>query len=48
MQTLTTNVHLYPFDKYIEKIEENKNLYEALLKEKGEKIALLERMLERK
>ena len=33
-----------PLDKYIEQVEENKKLYQALLKEKDEKIALLERL----
>jgi transcriptional regulator with XRE-family HTH domain len=37
-----------PLDKYVEQVEENKKLYQALLKEKDEKIALLERMFERK
>jgi transcriptional regulator with XRE-family HTH domain len=37
-----------PMDKYVEQVEENKKLYQDLLKEKDEKIALLERMLERK
>lgn len=32
-----------PFDKMLEMVEENKKLYEALLKEKDEKIALLEK-----
>jgi len=34
-----------PLDKYIEAMEENKKLYMQLLKEKDEKIALLEKML---
>jgi len=34
-----------PLDKYVEAIEENKKLYTALLKEKDEKITLLEKML---
>lgn len=34
-----------PLDKYVEVIEENKKLYEALLKSEREKIALLEKML---
>jgi len=33
-----------PFDKMLEMVEENKKLYEALLKEKDEKIALLEKL----
>lgn len=37
-----------PLDKYIEQVEENKQLYQALLKEKDEKIALLQKMLEMK
>lgn len=37
-----------PLDKYVEQVEENKKLYAAILKEKDEKIALLERMLEKK
>jgi len=36
-----------PLDKYIEQIEENKKSYQAPLKEKDEKIALLEKMLEK-
>ena len=35
-------------EKLVEALEENKKLYEQLLKEKDEKIALLERMLEMK
>ena len=34
-----------PLDKYIEAVEENKKLYEALLKEKDEKIALMEKLI---
>lgn len=34
-----------PLDKYIEQVEENKKLYQALLKEKDEKIMLLEKLL---
>jgi len=34
-----------PLDKLMEQVEENKRLYEALLKEKDEKIALMERMI---
>lgn len=34
-----------PLDKWLEAIEENKKLYEALLKSEREKVALLERML---
>lgn len=34
-----------PIDKLVETMEENKRLYDALLKEKDEKIALMERIL---
>ena len=34
-----------PLDKYVQQVEENKKLYSALLKEKDEKIALLEKIL---
>lgn len=34
-----------PIEKWVEAVEENKKLYAALLKEKDEKIALLEKML---
>jgi len=34
-----------PLDKYVETVEKNEKLYTALLKEKDEKIALLEKML---
>jgi transcriptional regulator with XRE-family HTH domain len=37
-----------PIDKWLEAIEENKKLHAALLKEKDEKIALLEKMLAEK
>ena len=37
-----------PIDKLIEAVEENNKLYSALLKEKDEKIALLEKMLSKK
>jgi transcriptional regulator with XRE-family HTH domain len=37
-----------PLDKYVEVVEKNEKLYEALLKSEREKIALLERMLEGK
>jgi transcriptional regulator with XRE-family HTH domain len=39
--TLTFN----PLDKYVEEVENNKRLYEALLKSEREKNELLERML---
>lgn len=37
-----------PIEKWIEAMEENKKLYEALLKSEREKTALLEKMLEEK
>ena len=37
-----------PLEKYIEQVDEIKKLYTALLKEKDEKIALLEQMLAHK
>lgn len=37
-----------PLDKYVEQVEENKRLYEALLKSEREKVALMEKMLEKK
>jgi transcriptional regulator with XRE-family HTH domain len=37
-----------PVEKWMEALEENKKLYTALLKEKDEKIALLEKMLSTK
>lgn len=39
------NCHFNPIEKWIEAMEENKRLYEALLESEREKIALLERML---
>lgn len=37
--------HFNPVDKWLEALEENKKLYEALLKSEREKIAMLEKML---
>lgn len=37
-----------PLDEYRNEVKENKKLYEALLKEKDEKIALLKKILEGK
>jgi transcriptional regulator with XRE-family HTH domain len=34
-----------PFDKYVETVEKNEKLYEALLKSEREKIALLEKII---
>ncbi len=42
------NSTINPVEKWLEALEENKKLYAALLKEKDEKIALLERVLEKK
>lgn len=40
--------HFNPLEKYVEAMEENKKLYEALLKSEREKISLLEKMLPKK
>lgn len=37
-----------PIDKLVEVFEENKQLYAALIKEKDEKIAMLEKMIDKK
>jgi len=42
--TTNNNCTFNPLDKIMEQMEEIKNLYAALLKEKDEKIALLERL----
>lgn len=42
------NLNINPVEKWLEVIEENKQLYAALLKEKDEKIALLEKLLDKK
>ncbi|KAA9036121.1 hypothetical protein FW778_19735 [Ginsengibacter hankyongi] len=42
----TLNINL--LDKYIERVGENKKLYQVLLKEKDEKIALLEKTMGKK
>lgn len=39
---------LNPIEKWLEALAENKRLYEALLKEKDEKIALLQKLAEKK
>ncbi len=39
--------NINPVEKWIEALEENKKLYNDLLKEKDEKIALLERMIKK-
>ena len=41
------NSTINPIEKWVEAIEENKKLYERLLKEKDEKIALLEVLMKR-
>ena len=45
--TVNNNPNFNPLDKYVEQVEEIKTLYAALLKEKDEKIALLERLLQK-
>jgi transcriptional regulator with XRE-family HTH domain len=40
--------NINPIEKWIEAMEENKKLYAALLKEKDEKLALMEKLLEAK
>ncbi|HEX7903421.1 MAG TPA: XRE family transcriptional regulator [Chitinophagaceae bacterium] len=46
--TVHYNPSFNPLDKYVEQVEENKKLYEALLKSERERIVLLEKMLEKK
>lgn len=41
----TGTFNINPVDKWLEALEENKKLYAALLKEKDEKIILLEKLL---
>ncbi len=36
-----------PLDKYVEAVEENKKLYDALLKSEREKVVLLEKMIQK-
>ncbi len=43
-----THCTFNPLDKYVEVVEKNEKLYEALLKSEREKIAILEKMLEEK
>lgn len=40
--------NINPIEKWIEAMEENKKLYAALLKEKDEKLALMEKLLDAK
>ena len=42
------NCTFNPFDKWAESIEENKKLYEELLKSEREKVAMLQKLLEGK
>ncbi len=44
----SSSFNFNPIEKWVAALEENKKLYAALLKEKDEKIALLERLLEEK
>src|SRR6267142_1606688 len=44
-QLFQFNPIINPIDKWVDALEENKRLYAALLKEKDEKIALLEKLL---
>jgi transcriptional regulator with XRE-family HTH domain len=45
---ITPSININPIEKWIEVMEENKKLYTALLKEKDEKLALMEKLLEAK
>ena len=42
------NCNFNPIDKLVESMEENKKLYEELLKSEREKVAMLQRLLEKK
>jgi hypothetical protein len=42
------NCTFNPLDKFVETVEKNEKLYEALLKSEREKIVLLEKMLDEK
>ena len=42
---VTSHCTFNPIDKLVEALDENKKLYTALLREKDEKIALLEKFL---
>jgi hypothetical protein len=39
--------NINPIDKWMEALEENKKLYEALLKSEKEKVALLEKVIDK-
>jgi transcriptional regulator with XRE-family HTH domain len=41
-------LNINPVEKWLEALEENKRLYEALLKSEREKVAMLEKMLNKK
>ncbi|MCX6319470.1 MAG: XRE family transcriptional regulator [Bacteroidetes bacterium] len=45
---ITPSININPIEKWLEVMEENKKLYAALLKEKDEKLALMEKLLEAK
>ena len=45
---VNNNPVFYPLEKYVEQVEEIKKLYQDLLKSEREKIALLERLLDKK
>ena len=44
----TGTYNINPIDKWIEALEENKKLYERLLQSEKEKVALLEKLLDKK
>ncbi len=46
--TIHYNPTFNPIDKLVEALDENRNLYAQLIKEKEDKIALLERLLDNK
>lgn len=45
--TINYKCNFNPLDKYIDQVEENKKLYERLLQAEKEKVALLEKMLDK-
>lgn len=46
--SIFNNAVFNPVDKWVEALEENKKLYERLLQTEREKVALLEKMLDKK
>jgi len=46
LNAINSNCTFNPIDKLVQALEENKKLYEQLIKEKEEKIVLLQRMLD--